>query len=198
MSLRAKHVPGYQAEGTLGRELQEANGDIAEVQVDTRPLTNTDATTDYSRIHVAEEEGGYHINIPTDWVHSVSLSGHAAANRLLEFARDADPRHISLVHGPSDAQCKFRSFLIDNTDASLVSATRMNYPVPANPDLLTDENEGQAQSHNKENTGRYEVETHSETLEERVAALEEIIDALAADVAALRNTAQTDEVTEEK
>lgn len=184
---------GYQAEGTLGRELIDATGSNAEVQVKTRPLSNIDDTTDHSRIRDFEDEDGYQINVPTNWVRSVSLSGHAAANRLLEFARDADPRHISLIHGSSNAQRKFQPFLADNTDANLVSATRMNYPIPANPGLLTDEDEGQTQPRNEDNTDRYEIETHPETLEERVAALEDIVDALATDVAALRNIHQPDQ-----
>ena len=99
---------------------------------------------------------------------------------------------MRLVHGSSEAQRKFRPFLTDNTDANLVSATRISYPIPANPDLVTDEESAQAQSSDEDATDRYEIDTHPETLEERVAALEEIVDALAADVAALRNAHEID------
>lgn len=184
---------GYQAEETLGRELLEASGDTAELQVSTRPLTNIDDVDDGSDVRSSETDAGYTINVPTNWVRSVSLSGHAAANRLLEFARDADPTHITLVHGSSDAQEKFRPFLVDNTDANLVSATRIGYPIPANPRLVTDENADQGQSSNEDSTGRYELETHPDTLEERVAALEEIVDTLTDDLAALRNARKIEE-----
>ena len=59
--------------------------------------------------------------MPTDWVREIrGMSGHAAANDLLEFAREADPLGISLVHGPPGAAAHLREHLADNTDAERV------------------------------------------------------------------------------
>jgi hypothetical protein len=63
--------------------------------------------------------------VPTDWVREVGgMSGHAAANDLLAFARAAAPQGISLVHGVPSAAAHLRDHLADNTDAEAVQIAR--------------------------------------------------------------------------
>lgn len=104
---------GYQAEGTPGRTIQEASGDVAEPRVTALP-----ASEDYDPATDDFEFREETLRVPTAWVRTVDgLSGHAAGNRLMEFAREANPEAISLVHGPPHAAAQLQEHLTANTDA---------------------------------------------------------------------------------
>lgn len=107
---------GYQVEGTPGRAIQDAPGDYADVQITALPAPE-DYDPETDDFGFQEQE----IRVPTAWVREIGgMSGHAAANDLLEFAREADPLGISLVHGPPGAAAHLREHLADNTDAERV------------------------------------------------------------------------------
>lgn len=107
---------GYQAEGTPGREILEASGEYADIQITALPASEDyDPETDVFAFQQQE------IRVPTGWVREVSgMSGHAAANDLLGFAREADPLGISLVHGPPSAAAHLKDHLANNTEADTV------------------------------------------------------------------------------
>jgi len=108
---------GYQAEGTPGRALQEADGETCHLDL---KVTDWDEE-DYS--------GGYTASVPTDWVHTIKgLSGHAAGNKLMQFARDVDPSHIALIHGEASRQRKFQSFLEGKVEADTITLTGIHSP----------------------------------------------------------------------
>ena len=111
---------GYQAEGTPGRQILDAPGDHAEVQITALPAAEDyDPETDDFDFQQQE------IRVPTEWVRVIhGMSGHAAANDLLGFARETTPQGISLVHGPLSAAANLRDHLADNTDATTVQIAR--------------------------------------------------------------------------
>jgi predicted metal-dependent RNase len=111
---------GYQAEGTPGRDILDAPGDYADVQITALPA-GEDYDSETDDFGFQEQE----IRVPTDWVREVGgMSGHAAANDLLAFARAAAPQGISLVHGVPSAAAHLRDHLADNTDAEAVQIAR--------------------------------------------------------------------------
>jgi metallo-beta-lactamase family protein len=108
---------GYQAEGTPGRKLQDATGEMCRVHLPTRDWDEP------------EYNDGHTVSIPTDWVRTIDgMSGHAAANTLMQFAREVDPTHISLIHGEANRQRQFKDFLETNTTADVVSLTGIQTP----------------------------------------------------------------------
>lgn len=113
---------GYQAEGTPGRAIQDAPGDVADITTTALPAAE-DYDPETDAFGFQDEE----IRVPTPWVRQVDgMSGHAAANDLLEFARGASPLGVSLVHGPPSAAAHLREYLDDNTDAERVqTASRL-------------------------------------------------------------------------
>jgi len=108
---------GYQAEGTPGRALQDADGETCHLKLE---ITDWDEEG-YS--------GGYTASVPTDWVHTIGgLSGHAAGNELMQFARDVDPSHIALVHGDASRQRQFQSFLNGKVATDAITLTGIHSP----------------------------------------------------------------------
>jgi len=108
---------GYQAEGTPGRELQDATGETCHVHLPTRDWDES------------EYDDGHTVSVPTEWIRTIDgMSGHAAANTLMQFAREVDPSHISLIHGEATRQRQFKSFLEHNTTADVVSLTAIQTP----------------------------------------------------------------------
>ena len=105
---------GYQAANTVGRELLEAPGDVATATVSA--LMWGEQAND-----PAAEGYDFHektIDVPTGWLRQVNgMSGHAAANTLLEFARTSTADRIELVHGSVAAGGALREHLVNNTDA---------------------------------------------------------------------------------
>lgn len=116
---------GYQAEGTPGRQLLDAVGDVADLRVTALPAGEEyDPTTD--EFAFQEQE----IRIPTEWMREIGgMSGHAAANDLLAFAREADPQGISLIHGPPSAAAHLREYLSGNTDAKTIQVAQRLEPI---------------------------------------------------------------------
>ena len=108
---------GYQATGTPGRVLQDADGETCHLDLDI---------TDWKE---EEYSGGYTASVPTDWVHTIKgLSGHAAGNELMQFARSVDPSHIALVHGDASRQRQFQSFLDGKVGAEAITLTGIHSP----------------------------------------------------------------------
>jgi predicted metal-dependent RNase len=116
---------GYQAADTVGRELLEAPGDVATVPVSALmwgEQADDPAAEDYDFHEKA-------IDVPTGWLRQVNgMSGHAAANTLLGFARTSAADRIELVHGSVTAGEALREYLADNTDASIQLA-ETNTPI---------------------------------------------------------------------
>lgn len=111
---------GYQAHGTTGRELLEASGDKARVQITA--LMHGDQSDDPDATGFSFHRKK--ITVPTRWVQKIDgLSGHAAGNGLLQFARKADPTEIHLIHGERGAEKFLRDYLGGNTDAEQVELT---------------------------------------------------------------------------
>jgi predicted metal-dependent RNase len=109
---------GYQAQGTPGRQLLDASGDHAHVLITAMMHGDQSDDPDASGFAFHEKE----ITVPTRWVRDINgFSGHAAANRLLQFARDTDPTAIHLVHGDPGAATHLRDHLAGNTDAEQVA-----------------------------------------------------------------------------
>jgi predicted metal-dependent RNase len=108
---------GYQAEGTPGRTLQDADGETCHLDLE---ITDW-GENDYS--------GGHTASVPTDWIHTIKgLSGHAAGDRLMQFAREVDPSHIALVHGEASRQREFQSFLDGNVNTDSITLTGIHSP----------------------------------------------------------------------
>ncbi|ELY72230.1 metal-dependent RNase [Natrinema pellirubrum DSM 15624] len=129
---------GYQAPGTPGYDLQQAEGDIATVSVSCWPISNDfDENFSSGEKMSSEETDGpstYTLNVPTDWVDTVSgLSGHAARNTLLQFARKVDANHVALVHGDPENQRPMVNYLDGNVSADIVTRAAMHSPIPVYP-----------------------------------------------------------------
>ena len=109
---------GHQATGTPGRVLQSTTDDKASVTI-TALMDADQADTPRS-----SDEFGFHektIKVPTTWLSTIDgLSGHAAANTLLEFVRDATPKQVHLVHGGADGRSELAEYLRSNTDVSAI------------------------------------------------------------------------------
>ena len=107
---------GYQAANTVGRELLEAPGDLVGVTVSA--LMWGERADD-----PAAEGYDFHekaIEVPTSWLRQVDgMSGHAAANTFLKFARTSGGDRIDLVHGSVSAGETLREHLMSNTDATV-------------------------------------------------------------------------------
>jgi predicted metal-dependent RNase len=114
---------GYQAHGTPGRELLKASGDDARVQITTLMHGDQSDDPDASGFAFHKKE----ITVPTRWVRKIDgLSGHAAGNTLLQFARETNPTAIHLVHGDHGAAIHLRNHLADNTNAEQIEVASQN------------------------------------------------------------------------
>jgi predicted metal-dependent RNase len=105
---------GYQAANTVGRELLEEPGDVAQVTVSAL-MWGEQADDPAAEGYDFHEKN---IDVPTNWLRQVDgMSGHAAANMLLEFARTSGADRVNLVHGSVSAGKALREHLTSNTDA---------------------------------------------------------------------------------
>jgi metallo-beta-lactamase family protein len=85
---------GYQAEGTLGRELVEGAGRV--------------------RIH------GEEVDVRADVIRLESLSAHADHGELLRWVGEAVPARIALVHGEAPARRALAGALQDSFEAEVL------------------------------------------------------------------------------
>lgn len=114
---------GFQAPGTVGRELQDASGTHAQLHLPTTPFPNSELDVN--------SDGTTTISVPTAWVETIKgFSGHCARQILYEFAQDVDAKHVALVHGPSDAQRECCGYLSNNINADAVSRASTGTPIP--------------------------------------------------------------------
>ena len=118
---------GYQAQGTVGRKLQAGDDDLIEVEVTAQMESEFADDPD-------DDEFGFYsrtISIPKSWVKTFrGFSGHAARNKLLEFARHVDPGQIRLIHGNPHTIDQFAEHLEQHTDADVSGAKEgERYPV---------------------------------------------------------------------
>jgi predicted metal-dependent RNase len=163
---------GYQAEGTPGREIVEAPGGYADVQITALPAPE-DYDSELDTFGFQEQE----IRVPTAWVREIGgMSGHAGGNDLLEFARAADPLGISLIHGPPGAAAQLREHLAANTEADAVEVASHLEPIEV---------------------GRSDVITPNvDRLLDRQARLEDELDALREEIEKVANRQRARERTE--
>lgn len=147
---------GYQAEGTTGRELLNASGDHAHVTVSA--LMHAEESDDPDATGYAFHDT--EISVPSRWLRQIDgFSGHAAANSLLQFARQTDATTIHLVHGPPSAASQLREHLADNTDAERVA--------------ITDHDESFAVGHGAVPDDLEQLEQRQERLQHELTELEE-------------------------
>jgi Cft2 family RNA processing exonuclease len=182
---------GYQAEGTLGREILDAD-DIARIGIETRPIrqkpggSGADSSTDpddsnadtesgtesESAVHGDDKFSMFEHDLPTDWTRSIrGMSGHAARNDLLQFARQVDPTHVAFIHGESSVQREILSHFESNLDADVVTraAIRTSIPVyPPESDLVAYRTDPDAASPTI--TPRPEAEADEEHIVDELAA----------------------------
>lgn len=127
---------GYQAPGTPGHELQQAEGDTATVTVNAWPITDgsdnseDDANLDGNSSNI-DRPPSITVDVPTDWIHTVSgMSGHAARNTLLQFAREVDANNVALVHGDRENQHRMVQHFEGNVSADVVMRSTLQSPIP--------------------------------------------------------------------
>lgn len=135
-------LTGYQAQNTVGRQLQSQHQ--AEQETITVTTTATPFGTDWPDdsavqwIHPdpdgtssPDDELLTRVSLPGDWVTPVEgLSGHAAQHGLLSFARTVSPETIHLIHGPDYAQERLGPHLAENVaGVSAVTRSRLLTPV---------------------------------------------------------------------
>jgi Cft2 family RNA processing exonuclease len=154
---------GYQADGTTGRDLLEAPGDVATVTVSA--LMTPEEADDPDA-----EEFAFHdvtIDVPTSWLHRVNgFSGHAAANDLLEFARDTEAPSISLVHGDPANSEHLKEHIKSNTEAESVGLADRGEPIlVGQTGAVPDDLEQLQQRHDR-------LENEMESLAEEIERLE--------------------------
>jgi predicted metal-dependent RNase len=132
-------LTGYQAEGTLGREIVAANG-TADITITTWPIReavdDASAPADQVESSTGTQSGRprFDHELPSRWVRSIrGLSGHAARNRLLQFARTVDPTHVAFVHGEPTIQQEMVSYFEDNLAAAVVTRAAVQTPIPVYP-----------------------------------------------------------------
>jgi uncharacterized protein (UPF0335 family) len=116
------------------------------------------------------EEFAFHdvsIDVPTRWLHSVDgFSGHAAANDLLEFARETEAPSVSLVHGDLATGEHLKEHIASNTDAESVSVAERGEPIHVGQTgAIPDDLEQLQQRHDR-------LENEMESLAEEIERLE--------------------------
>lgn len=179
-------LTGYQAVGTIGRTLQnqaKADDDELTYTTEATPLDTDWPTSENVQWTTVETDDGRErvtrATIPNEWLHTVhGFSGHAAQDRLLEYARQVNPTTIALVHGPEHAQSQLAEHFARNVKTvEQVTRSRLLTPIPVSRDaeiatpVLTPEH----------------VEGSSTDVRQQVKQLREQVAALSEEVAAARN-----------
>jgi metallo-beta-lactamase family protein len=165
-------LTGYQALGTPGRAIQNANDAGAEeapVELETNPI-GTDWPDDEAVAWSRTDDGERvtRVRVPTEWVQPVDgLSAHGSQAELTSFARDVSPETITLVHGPEHAQAELATHFAKNVEsADQITRGRLLTPVAIthDPDVETSTVTDEMLSPN-------ESETHKEQLDNLYDAL---------------------------
>ncbi len=116
---------GFQADGTPGRQLEEAIGSDEETIEITLSAFGLGEG-------VPDRDEGTIVKIPTDWIARYSgLSAHGARDTLREFARLVSPEEITLVHGEPEQQRALAANLADKVET--VSGIRIGGMMEAIP-----------------------------------------------------------------
>ena len=177
---------GYQAAGTPGRALLEEPGDVATVTVSAlmypeeadRPTEAilADRRPDADPAAYDGQDNDLYdfyeksIEVPTAWVREVGgLSGHAAANTLLQFARDAGAPQVHLVHGDPAVGEQLAAHLEGNVDAETVRVAEAMETVSVSASGAGDSLRAELDEIRAE---RERLADDLEALDDRIAALE--------------------------
>ena len=176
-------LTGYQAKGTTGRTLQNAldlGGERVTVGMDTDPF-GTDWLDSDDVVWSTDADTGERVTratIPTDWLTTVDgLSGHAAQDGLLKFARDVGPTTISLVHGPDYAQEQLVQHLAGNvTGVEQVTRSRLLTSIPVSREFDLDTGAATPEMYDNE----------QDSISDQLEHLHELVGGLGAEVAEAR------------
>lgn len=135
-------LTGYQAQNTVGCQLQsqyEADQETLTVTTTATPFgTDWPDNSDVRWIQPEPIDGSSpdtelltRVSIPGEWVTPIEgMSGHAAQQGLLSFARTVGPDAIHLIHGPDYAQQRLGPHLAENvTDVTAVTRSRLLTPI---------------------------------------------------------------------
>lgn len=125
---------GFQAQNTVGRKLLDEPSGIATVTISALMYpeqADVDATENFEEYEREDNDlfGFYPktIDVPADWVRQITgLSGHAAANTLLQFARQANAEQIHLNHGEPQTAAQLGSHLSGNVNAETIRVAQYN------------------------------------------------------------------------
>jgi Cft2 family RNA processing exonuclease len=147
---------GYQAQGTPGRRLIEASGDVADVRVTALP-----ASEDYDPVTGEFAFRDQEIHVPTAWIHQISgMSAHAGANDLLSFARQVNPQEISLIHGPPSAAGHLREYLSNNTTANTIQIAQHLEPIEIESERENGDDEQSRPTHTSDSPSDSAPDSH--------------------------------------
>ncbi|SDD84138.1 MBL fold metallo-hydrolase [Natrinema hispanicum] len=116
---------GFQAEGTPGRQLEEAiTADTETIEIILPALRLGEG--------VPDADDGTTVEIPSTWISRYSgLSAHGARDTLRWFARLVSPEEITLVHGEPDQQRALAANLADKVET--VTGIRIGGMMDATP-----------------------------------------------------------------
>ena len=138
-------LTGYQAVGTVGRQLQnhlKAGDEELTFETDAEPFgADWPASEHVVWTTIEREEGGNERvtrgKIPAEWVTTVNgLSGHAAQDGLRRFARWTEAQKIALIHGPPHSQEHLAENLVKNMDSvDEVTRARLLTPIPVGREI---------------------------------------------------------------
>jgi len=171
---------GYQATGTLGHDLQNGDGPKINATINTWQLDE-----DFDR---GNETPSHQVEIPTHWIRTVDgFSGHAASNRLLEFARDVSPESIALVHGEPSAQQQLADYFERNTTAGTIGSAELHTPISVHAPDLSDIDASDIDSDQSETADDDDAERTAEINDQDLQYLDRRIAAIEDELVAVRN-----------
>jgi uncharacterized protein len=161
---------GYQAANTVGRDLLNAAGESA-------PVTISALMWGEQADDPAAEGYDFHekaIEVPTDWLRQVNgMSGHAAANTLLQFARTSEAPRIELVHGDVAAGEALCDHLTSNTNAS-VELAQTGTPITIDATTETEPSSSPDTTHSESSIA--ELQQRQQQLQDELDRLSERIE----------------------
>ena len=165
-------LTGYQAQGSLGRLLQNAlktDKPAVSAETDAEPF-RTEWPDSYTVTWITDEETNERVTrfaCPTEWVETIDgLSAHASQHGLLDYARDVGPDTVALVHGPAYAQEHLGQHFVENIEGiEQVTRGRLLTPIPVEHDTELDTATLVPEKHeNQAKTVRDELDTVRESV----------------------------------